>query len=113
MDQEMRGTELATYCLILTADLLADFRYALENIGNDGVSVQVELSLKRDKSVVTKQRHGEHTLNTCRSLFRSEFHATITSESFLERRNRVNLPPSLRFLTSFCISSTVLRSGAS
>ena len=51
----MGGTGLATYCLILTADLLADFRYALENISDDGVSVQIELGLERAKSVATKQ----------------------------------------------------------
>ena len=60
----MGGTRLATYCLILTADILADFRHALENIGDDGVSVQIELGLERDKSVATKRRYGEHTLKT-------------------------------------------------
>ena len=39
MDREMVGAELATYCLILIVNVLADPRYALENIGNDGVSV--------------------------------------------------------------------------
>ena len=60
----MGGTGLATYCLILIADILADFRYAPENIGDDGVSVQIELGLERDESVATKQRHAERTLKT-------------------------------------------------
>ena len=49
----MKGTGLAAYCLILTANILADLRYALEDIGNDCVSVQIELGLERDKSVAT------------------------------------------------------------
>ena len=84
----MGGTGLSTYCLILTANILADFRYALEDIGNDGVSVQIEFGLERDKSVATKERHIEHTLKTWRRLFRSDLHAAITSFSFLEWKNR-------------------------
>ena len=64
MDQGMRGTGLATYCLILTADLLADFRSAQENMGDDSVSVQIELDLERDKSAAAKQRNCEHTSKT-------------------------------------------------
>ena len=64
MNWEMAGTELATYCLILIVDVLADPRYALKNIGNDGVSVQNKFGLERDKSVATKQRHAERTLKT-------------------------------------------------
>ena len=64
MAREMGGTELVTYCLILAADIFADFRYALENIGNDCVSVQIELGLKGGKSVAIKQGHGKHTLKT-------------------------------------------------
>ena len=64
MNWEMLGTELATYCLILIVNVLADPRYALKNIGNDGMSVQNKLGLERDKSVVTRQRHAEHTLKT-------------------------------------------------
>ena len=40
MNREMVGTELATYCLILIVNVLADSRHALENISDDGVSVQ-------------------------------------------------------------------------
>ena len=64
MKWETVGTELATYCLILVVNVLADPRYTLKNIGNDGVSVQNKLGLERDKSVTTKRRHAEHTLKT-------------------------------------------------
>ena len=40
MNWEMVVTGLATYRLILIVNVLTDPRYALENIGNDGVSVQ-------------------------------------------------------------------------
>ena len=60
----MRGTGLATYCMILAADILADFRYAVENIVNRCVSGQIELGLKGGKSVAIKQGHGIHTLKT-------------------------------------------------
>ena len=40
MNREMVGTEPVTYSLILVVNALADPRYALENIGDDGVSVQ-------------------------------------------------------------------------
>ena len=49
---------------MLTAKILVDFRCKLENIGNGGVSVQIELSLEREESVAIKQRHVERTLNT-------------------------------------------------
>ena len=64
MNWEMVGTGLGTYCLILIVDVLADPRYALENIGNDGMSVQNKLGLERGKSAATKQRHAELTLKT-------------------------------------------------
>ena len=90
MNWEMVGTELATHCLILIIDVLAD-RYALKNIGSDGVSVQIKFGLERDKSVTNKHRHAELTLKTWRILFRSDFHAAITSLSSLEWKNRVTL----------------------
>ena len=49
MNQEMGGAELATYCLILIVNVLA------ENIGNDGVSVQDKFGLEGDKSVASKR----------------------------------------------------------
>jgi hypothetical protein len=64
MSWEMGGTGLATYHLVLTANILTDFRHALANIGDDDVGVQNELGLERDKSVATKQRHVERTLKT-------------------------------------------------
>ena len=64
MGREMGGTALETYCLILTASILADLRYALEDIRNDGVSIQNELGLQRNKSAATRQRHVERTLKT-------------------------------------------------
>ena len=64
MDWETGGIELVTYCLILTTDVFADFRYTLKKIGDDCVCVQIELGLERDKSVATKQRHGKRTLKT-------------------------------------------------
>ena len=112
MDWEMEGAGLATYCLILTANILADLRCVPENIGNDGMSVQNKFGLERDKSAVTKQRHAEHTLKTRRSLFRSDFHTAITSLSFLEWTNRMIPRRPLRSATFFCISPTVLQFGA-
>ena len=64
MNWEMVGTELVTYWLILIANALTEPRYALENIGEDGGSVQIKFGLERDKSVAPKQRHAEHTLKT-------------------------------------------------
>ena len=49
---------------MLTAKILADFRCELENIGNGSVSIQIELSLEREESVVIEQRYIERTLNT-------------------------------------------------
>ena len=60
--------------------------------------------------MATKRRHTEHTLKTRRSLFRSDFHVAITSLSFLEWTNRVNLCRPLRLITFSCISATVLGS---
>ena len=64
MNWEMVGTDLTTYCLIPIVNVLTDPRYALKNIGNDGVSVQNKFGLESDKSVATKHRHAEHTLKT-------------------------------------------------
>ena len=63
MNRKMAGTELATYCLILIVNVLAD-RYVLKSIGSGGVSVQIKFGLERDKSVTTKRRHAERTLKT-------------------------------------------------
>ena len=87
MNLEMAGAGLATYNLVPTANLLADFRYVPANLANGGVSVQIKLGLGRDESVVTKQRQPEHTLKTRRSLSSSVFHPAITSLSFLEWKN--------------------------
>ena len=64
MNLEMVGTEIVTYCLTLMANVLTEPRYAPENIGEDGGSVQIKFGLERDKSVAAKQRHAEHTLKT-------------------------------------------------
>ena len=64
MNWEMAGTELATYCLILIVNVLAEPRCALRIIGSDGVSVQKKFGLERDKSVAIKQRRAERTLKT-------------------------------------------------
>ena len=42
----MVGTGSATYCSSLTPNILTDFRYALKNIGNDGVSVYSQFGLR-------------------------------------------------------------------
>ena len=60
----MVGAELVTYWLNLIASALTEPRYALENIGEDGGSVQIKFGLERDKSVAAKYRHAEHTLKT-------------------------------------------------
>ena len=44
----MVGTGSATYCSSLTANVLTDFRNALKNIGNDGVSVYSQFGLKTE-----------------------------------------------------------------
>ena len=86
---EMVGTELATYCLILTINVLAEPRYVLKNIGSDRVSVQKKFGLERDKSVAIKQRRAERTLRTRRIPFSFDLHPTILSLSFLEWENLV------------------------
>ena len=96
------------YRSTLTVTTLMEFRHALMNTGNDNMGIQNELGLERDKSVVTKQRWAEHTLNTWRSLVMSDFHAVIASLSSLEWRNREILPRPLRSSTFFRISLTVL-----
>ena len=60
----MVGTALATYRPILTANVPADSRHPLENIGDDGVSVQDKFGLESEKSAATEQKHVEHTLKT-------------------------------------------------
>ena len=84
MSWEMVGTALATYRSILTANVPTNSRHPLENIGDDGVSVQDKLGLEREKSAATEQKHVERTLKTRRSLLRSDFHPAIISLSFLE-----------------------------
>ena len=81
----------AAYHLASVTSTLMNFRHVLMNVGNDGVRVQNELGLERCNSARTEQRQVERTLKTCKSPFRSDFHAAIASLSFLEWRNRAIL----------------------
>ena len=63
MNWEMVGTDLTTYRPAPTVNVLADPRYALKNIGNNGVSVQNKFGLE-NKSVTAKHKHAELTLKT-------------------------------------------------
>ena len=81
----------AAYHLASAAGTLMNFRHVLMDVGNDGVCVQNELGLERGKSAKTEQGQVERTLKTCKSPFRSDFHAAIASLSFLEWRNRAIL----------------------
>ena len=80
------------------------------DVCNNGVGINDEFGLRREKSAANKHRDGEHTLKTTRILFRSNFQPTIVFLSLLARRNRETLCLPLCLMTFPWISATVLQS---